>query len=92
MEINQVILVEIKRNNNMITTSQVVALGFSRALLSIYVKEGLLERGRQGVYLLPDSVHDDMYTLMLRSEKMVLCHVTALPLQGLYVEITSEQF
>ena len=64
MGINQVILAEIKQNNNMITTSQVVALGFSRALLTKYVKEGLLERGRQGVYLLPDSVHDDMYTLM----------------------------
>ena len=71
MEINQVIMKEIQKNNNMITTAQVVALGFSRALLSKYVKEGLLERGRQGVYILPDSVHDDMYTLMLRSEKIV---------------------
>ena len=51
MEINQVIMEEIHRNNNMITTSQVVALGFSRALLSKYVKEGLLERSRQGVYI-----------------------------------------
>lgn len=83
MGINQVILAEIKQNNNMITTSQVVALGFSRALLTKYVKEGLLERGRQGVYLLPDSVHDDMYTLMLRSEKIVFSHDTALFLNGL---------
>lgn len=60
-----------------------VALGFSRALLSKYVKEGLLERGRQGVYILPDSVHDDMYTLMLRSEKIVFSHDTALFLNGL---------
>lgn len=44
MEINALILEEIKRNNNMITTSQVVSLGFSRALLSNYVKEGLLGR------------------------------------------------
>ena len=71
MEFNQVIMKEIQQNNNMITTAQVVALGFSRALLSKYVKEGLLERGRQGVYILPDSVHDDMYTLMLRSEKII---------------------
>lgn len=33
MEINQVIMKEIQKNNNMITTAQVVALGFSRALL-----------------------------------------------------------
>ena len=69
--------------NNMITTAQVVALGFSRALLSKYVKEGLLERGRHGVYILPDSVHDDMYTLMLRSEKIIFSHDTALFLNGL---------
>ena len=60
-----------------------VALGFSRALLTKYVKEGLLERGRQGVYILPGCVHDDMYTLMLRSEKIVFSHDTALFLNGL---------
>ena len=83
MEINQVIMKEIQKNNNMITTAQVVGLGFSRALLSKYVKEGLLERGRQGIYVLPDSVHDDMYTLMLRSKKIVFSHDTALFLNGL---------
>ena len=83
MGINHVIMKEIQQNNNMITTSQVAELGFSRALLSKYVKEGLLERGRQGVYLLPNSVHDDMYTLMLRSEKIVFSHDTALFLNGL---------
>ena len=83
MEINHVIMKEIKQNNNMITTAQVAALGFSRAVLSKYVKAGLLERSRQGVYILPDSVHDDMYTLMLRSDKIVFSHDTALFLNGL---------
>ena len=83
MRINKVIMEEIQRNNNMITTSQIVDLGFSRALLSNYVKAGLLERGRQGVYILPDSVHDDMYTLMLRTEKIIFSHDTALFLNGL---------
>ena len=83
MEINHVIMEEIKQNNNMITTAQVVALGFSRAVLSKYVKAGLLERSRQGVYILPDSMHDDMYTLMLRSDKIVFSHDTALFLNGL---------
>ena len=44
MKINQVILAEMQKNNNTITTAQVVELGFSRAILSKYVKEGLLER------------------------------------------------
>jgi len=83
LKINQTILEEIKRNNNIITTSQVIELGFSKTLLTKYVKEGLLERQRQGVYILPDSVHDDLYTLMLRSEKIVFSHDTALFLNGL---------
>ena len=83
MEMNSIIFEEVQRNNNMITTAQVVALGFSRAVLSKYVNAGLLERSRQGVYILPDSVHDDMYTLMLRSDKIVFSHDTALFLNGL---------
>ena len=83
MKINQVILEEMEKNNNTITTAQVIELGFSRAILSKYVKEGLLERGRQGVYILPNSVHDDMYTLMLRTDKIIFSHDTALFLNGL---------
>lgn len=81
--INQELLEEIRHNNNMITTAQAVQLGFSRALLSYYVKEGLLERERQGIYILSDSVHDDMYTLMLKSKKMIFSHDTALFLNDL---------
>ena len=83
MKINETILKVIKSNNNMITTAQAVELGFTRSLLSWYVKEGLLERGCRGVYILPDSVCDDMYTLMLRSDKMICSHDTALFLNGL---------
>ncbi len=69
MKINSVILEALKKNNNIITTTQAIELGFSRYLLSKYEKEGLLERARQGAYVLPDSIHDDMYTLMLRFKK-----------------------
>ncbi|MDQ2087912.1 type IV toxin-antitoxin system AbiEi family antitoxin domain-containing protein [Herbivorax sp. ANBcel31] len=83
MGINTIIYEEIKRNNNMITTAQIIELGFSRALLTNYLKKGLLERIRHGVYILPEAVHDDMYTLMLRSEKIIFSHETALFLNGL---------
>lgn len=83
MNINQAIYDEIKKNNDMITTSQVLSLGYSKQLLTNYVKEGLLERCRHGVYVLPNAVHDDMYTLMLRSEKIVFSHDTALFLNEL---------
>lgn len=83
MEINPIILQAIKKNNNMITTALAVELGFTRALLSWYVKEGLLERGCRGVYILSDSIYDEMYTLMLRSDKIIFSHDTALFLNGL---------
>lgn len=83
MQINSIILEKIKNNNNMITTAQVMALGFSRTILSKYVKAGLLERCRQGIYILSDSIHDDMCTLMMRSDKIIFSHDTALFLNGL---------
>lgn len=83
MNINQEIYSAIKANNNTITTSEVLEMGFSRMLLSKYVKEGLLERCRQGVYMLPEDIHDDMYTLMMSSEKIIFSHETALFLNGL---------
>ena len=83
MKINESILKAIKNNNNMITTAEVINLGFTRALLSCYVKAGLLERGRQGVYFLPGSVFDDMYAIMLSSSKIIFSHDTALFLNDL---------
>ncbi len=83
MDINSEIYEEMKRNNNMITTSQVLSLGYSKTLLTKYIKEGLLERSRHGVYIFPDAVHDDMYTLMMRSERIIFSHDTALFLNGL---------
>lgn len=83
MSINKIIYDEIKNNHNIITTNRAIELGFSKALLPKYVKEGLLERVRQGVYTLPDEVHDDMYTLMLRSDNIIFSHDTALFLLGL---------
>ena len=81
--INPVISDALLKNDNVITTSQVLSLGFSKQILNNYVKEGLLERVRHGVYILPDTVHDDMYTLMLRSENIVFSHESALFLHGL---------
>lgn len=83
MKLNPKIYEEIKANNNMITTAEVLLMGFSRMLLSKYVKEGVLERCRQGVYTLPDETQDDMYMLMLSSKRVIFSHDTALFLNGL---------
>lgn len=78
MIINPIIYKEMKLNNNIITTKRAIELGFSKALLPKYEREGLIERVRQGIYILPESVHDDMYTLMLRSENIIFSHESAL--------------
>ncbi|MCP1101390.1 putative transcriptional regulator of viral defense system [Aequitasia blattaphilus] len=83
MKLNPELYEVMKKNNNMITTAQVLALGYSKTLLTQYVKGGLLDRCQHGLYTLPDSVHDDMYTLSLRSDKIVFSHDTALFLNGL---------
>lgn len=82
MKLNPKIYEAIKVNNNIITTAEVLSMGFSRMILSKYVKEGILERCHQGVYTLPDETHDDMYMLMLSSERIIFSHDTALFLNG----------
>jgi len=83
MPINSKILQDLKKRNSVITTAQVLQLGYSKALLTKYVKAGLLERSGHGVYTLPDTVTDDLYGLMLRSSKIIFSHETALFLNGL---------
>jgi hypothetical protein len=82
MGINHRIHDEIKKNNNVITTSQVLQLGFSKTLLTNYVHAGLLERRGSGIYTLPGKLHDDMHALMLRSSKIIFSHDSALFLNG----------
>lgn len=83
MNMNAVILEAIKNNNNLITTSQVIGMGFSKTLLTKYVKAGLLERSSHGVYSLADTLQDDLYILMLHSSKIIFSHDSALFLNNL---------
>ena len=76
--INSLILKVLQKNNNVITISQVLKLGFSRMVIAKYVRLGLLVRVRQGVYMLEDSIHDDMYTLVVRAKNIVFSHESAL--------------
>ncbi len=63
-------IINVLNEKNYITTQNVIELGYTKTLLSKYVKEGKLERVRHGIHVLPNSIHDDMYTLMMRSEKI----------------------
>lgn len=70
-------------NNNVMTTAEIIKLGVSRTMLSRYVKAGLMQRVRQGTYTLSSEIHDDMYTMMLRSPNIIFSHESALFLNGL---------
>ena len=63
-KMNPTIMNFMMSNGNLITTADVLSLGFSKQLLLKYIKAGLLERVRHGIYILPNNVHDDMYTLI----------------------------
>ena len=82
--INLVILDALSRNGNMVTSSQVQELGFSKQTLSDYVKAGLLERVRQSAISIHDAVRDEIHTLMSKSESVVFSHESALLRPGVY--------
>ena len=81
-KINENILKILERDHT-ISVAQVLELGLSRALLSFYAKQGMLTRVKQGVYMLPTAIEDDLYTLSLRSDKIIFSHETALFLNNL---------
>lgn len=74
---------EAGRTGGIITVSRAAELGVSRQLMLDYARRGKLERLRHGVYGLPDTVHDEMYTLQLCQSKAVFSHETALYLNGI---------
>ncbi len=73
----------LNQNNNIITTSQFIALGYSKALLFKYEKAGLLARVSHGVYSSKDVVVDDLFEIAKRSNNIVVSHESALFLNGL---------
>ena len=83
MTVNSVIYNAMLQNNNVMTTGDLTQIGVSRTMLSRYVKAGLMQRVRQGTYTLSSEIHDDMYTMMLRSPHIIFSHETALFLNGL---------
>ena len=83
MEINGKILEELRQNNNIISSVRTEQLGFSRNLLSVYVRQGLLVRLRQGVYSIPNSVEDEIFTISLSSPKIIFSYETALFMNGI---------
>lgn len=66
-----------------ISTKQVLDLGISKTTLTNYVRSGKIERVGSGVYKLPDTIEDDMYSLSLHSKWIIFSHDSALFLNHL---------
>ena len=74
---------QMKKNNYVLSTEQLLGIGMSKTTLTNYVREGILERCEHGYYTIPGAIEDDMYLLMLHSKHIVFSHETALFLNGL---------
>lgn len=57
--------------------------GISKAALSLYAKQGKLERVRRGVYLLPENFEDEMFSIQVTVPSAIYSHDTALYLHDL---------
>ena len=71
------------QQHGMITSRQISTLPISRTTLSRYVKHGLLERVRTGVYTTSEGLLDDLLLMQLHIPYGVFSHGTALFLNGL---------
>ncbi len=73
----------IEKKNGLLLTKDAEEEGIPRKYLSIFSKEGLLERVAHGVYLSPDAFEDKMYIMQARVSKAIFSHETALYLHDL---------
>jgi len=73
----------IKENKGIISTADVVKLGIDKKYLSLMIQRGLIERASRGVYVLPDVLEDEYYSINVRCRKGIFSHDTALFLHDL---------
>lgn len=73
----------INKQDGLVLTSDVEALGIPRHYLTALAREGVIERVSHGVYMTPDTFEDDLYMLQARSPKLIFSHEMALYLHDL---------
>ncbi len=67
-----------KKNNGMLTTAMVVGAGFSRGSLKYLSDTGQLEKVSRGVYTLPNTWEDELFSIQSRYKRGVYSLDTAL--------------
>lgn len=78
------IITEISKNNGgVVTTVEAANHGIPRWTLHRLCKNGDITRISRGQYIISNDIQDELYSLSLRSDKMIFSHETALFLHGL---------
>lgn len=72
-----------KANGGIIETKVAEQQGISRAMLSKLCKEEKIYRIVKGQYVLPDNLHDELFSIGKRSNQIIFSHETALFLHGI---------
>ena len=67
----------------LLTTADIQQLGYSRGMLHVYSRAGLLERYGSGVYMRPGTLADDMVYMQRKFPSLIFSHESALYLHGL---------
>ena len=72
------ILKLMKKNNNTITTKEIVTYGINRYFLTQMVRRKLIERIARGIYIDKNELGDEFFNIIIQSKKAVFSHSTAL--------------
>lgn len=67
----------------LLTAADIQQLGYSRGMLYVYTRAGLLERYSSGVYMRPGTLADDMVYVQRKFPALIFSHESSLYLLGL---------
>lgn len=83
MKQTEIVIEMMKKNNGIVTSSQIDAIGMSRSVLRYLLSKGLIEKSERGVYILPAVWDDEIFNIHQRYRKGIYSLDTALFLNGL---------
>ena len=79
-------LLELAKNNNgVVQTKMAVENKIPRDYLKFAVQEGMLEKVRNGIYITPNTMSDELYFLQLKSKNLIYSYETS----AYYNELTT---
>ena len=73
----------LKKNNGIVTTTQVTEAGIPRRCLRALVESGTIYRVERGIYALPEVWEDEIFFMQYRVSKGIFSHETALYLHSM---------